>query len=133
MSDIEDARTLLSAARRDSRALKGMCDPGVFADEVFGFHAQQAVEKALKAWIASAGHDYPLTHNLIVLLAQLEEIGSDIDEFWPLVELNAFAVQFRYAQYENLDNALDRSATTRKVEYLLDHVESVINSADGGN
>ncbi|WP_372703813.1 hypothetical protein [Candidatus Accumulibacter contiguus] len=33
-----------------------MIDNPLFADEIFGFHAQQAIEKALKAWLATAGH-----------------------------------------------------------------------------
>ena len=39
----DEARQILAAAHRDWRALAGMADPEVFADEVFGFHAQQAV------------------------------------------------------------------------------------------
>jgi HEPN domain-containing protein len=28
-----------------------MGDPQVFTDTIFGFHAQQAIEKAVKAWL----------------------------------------------------------------------------------
>ena len=52
MSDLDKARTLLEAAERDLRALRGMSDPMVFADEIVGFHAQQAAEKLLKACLA---------------------------------------------------------------------------------
>ena len=41
-----------------------MGDPAVFADEIFGFHVQQATEKLLKAWLASLGEAYPLSHDL---------------------------------------------------------------------
>jgi len=57
----DEARQMLAAAYKDWRALAGMADPDVFADEVFGFHAQQAVEKALKAWLALLGVEYPRT------------------------------------------------------------------------
>jgi HEPN domain-containing protein len=30
-----------------------MADSPLFADEIFGFHTQQAVEKALKAWLSA--------------------------------------------------------------------------------
>ena len=44
MSGPEEARTLLGAAERDLRALKGMTDTAIFDDEIVGFHAQQAAE-----------------------------------------------------------------------------------------
>jgi hypothetical protein len=59
MSDLDHARSLLEMAKGDLNALRGMTSPALalipelFSDEVFGFHAQQAVEKCLKAWIAS--------------------------------------------------------------------------------
>ena len=56
MSDPKQARVLLEAAERDVSALRGMGDAAVFADEVLGFHAQQAAEKLLKAWLASPSH-----------------------------------------------------------------------------
>ena len=53
MSDLEQARELAGAAERDISALHGMGDSAIFADEIFGFHVQQAAEKLLKAWLAS--------------------------------------------------------------------------------
>ena len=46
MSDLDSARRLVNAADRDMSALGGMMDASVFADEVFGFHAQQAAESS---------------------------------------------------------------------------------------
>ncbi len=40
-----------------------MTDPEVFADEVFGFQAQQAAEKTLKAWLTVLGLEYPRRHD----------------------------------------------------------------------
>ena len=59
MSDLKQARVLLTSAERDISALRGMADAAVFADEIFGFHAQQAAEKLLKAWVALLGETYP--------------------------------------------------------------------------
>ena len=55
-SEHEHARQLLGKAREDLDALKGMLAANgayseAFSDGVFGFHAQQAAEKALKAWM----------------------------------------------------------------------------------
>jgi HEPN domain-containing protein len=59
-------------------------------------HLQQAVEKALKAWLALKRIDYPKTHDLNPLLGLLEDQGERIEPFWSLLELNPFGVQFRY-------------------------------------
>ena len=52
MSDLKQARVLLTAAERDISALRGMADAAVFADEIFGFHAQQAAGRypCLRKW-----------------------------------------------------------------------------------
>ena len=64
MSDSENARRLLALANKDLQAIMAMPDRSVFATEIFGFHAQQAVEKALKAWLSLAGARYPKAHDL---------------------------------------------------------------------
>jgi hypothetical protein len=46
MSGRELAHELLATARSDLKALTNMMDPKAFDDRIFGFHAQQAVEKA---------------------------------------------------------------------------------------
>ncbi len=51
MADAEHARAMLRMAHKDFNALTGMQDNALFADVIFGFHVQQAVEKALKAWL----------------------------------------------------------------------------------
>lgn len=43
MSDIRHAKFLLNMAAKDLKALEGMKDSDIFAEEIFGFHAQQAV------------------------------------------------------------------------------------------
>ena len=130
MTAAEEARDLLEAADRDVRAIRGMQDGETFADEVFGFHAQQAAEKLFKAWIVCLGSEYPLTHNLIVLLGLLEELGCDVSRFWDLARYNAFAVQFRHAQFDGLEGELDRTEVTERVEDLARHVASVVAKPD---
>ena len=49
MSAPDHARGLLLMARKDFDAIRGKIGNPLFADEVFGFHAQQAIEKSLKA------------------------------------------------------------------------------------
>lgn len=126
MSDIEHARALLAMAARDLRALKGMLEPETFADEIFGFHAQQAVEKSLKAWIAALGAEYPLTHNIARLLAILEDLGVKVAPLWDLADYTVFAVEFRYGALIEEEEPLNRNEVIYRVQELFEQVEQVI-------
>jgi len=126
MADYDEARQLLAAAFKDWRALKGMADPEVFADEVFGFHAQQAVEKALKSWLTLLGVEYPRTHDLSLLLNMLKGQGQAVEPFYGLIEFNPYAVQYRYGAFDEVGAPLDRSAVVNRVTELLRTVEAMV-------
>ncbi|MCY4607740.1 MAG: HEPN domain-containing protein [bacterium] len=97
MSDLEQAVELAGAAERDISALRGMGDATVFADEIFGFHVQQAAEKLFRAWLASQGETYPLSHDLAALSDMLSTGGADVARFNGLVDYTRYAVRLRYA------------------------------------
>ena len=123
MSDTDHARLLLEAARKNLRALEAMRDPSAFAEEIFGFHAQQAVEKAVKAWLSLLGLTYPRTHDLEALVALLDERGEKVPEAWAeLIDLSDFAVQLRYEAYEYDEDPLDRPLLVRRVESVIERV-----------
>lgn len=122
----EHVENLLVMSRKDFDALRGMIGNSIFADEIFGFHAQQAVEKILKAWLAQKAIEYPLTHDLSRLLLLLEESGADVTTYWPLVEFNVFAVQARYESgLMALEEPLDRTSIVSSIERLLLKVEAL--------
>ena len=131
MSDLKEARTLIGAAERDISALRGMHDVDVFADEIFGFHVQQAAEKLFKAWLALLDEVYPLTHDLDLLLDLLQKRASDTARFRNLVEFVPYAVQFRYDVDPDLE-ALDRVSALQRVEDLLKHVRQRLTETEGG-
>jgi HEPN domain-containing protein len=126
MNDREHAKEILEAARRDMRALRGMHDAEAFTDEIFGFHAQQAVEKALKAWLAFLGQRFPKTHDLKSLFDLLETNGVTVAAYEQFVDLNAFAVQYRYETLYSDEEALDRPELVKRIEALLDVVNTAI-------
>jgi len=126
MKSIEEARRLFKMAMKDFKALVNMMDDEVFADEIFGFHAQQTAEKSLKAWLSFLGKTYTKTHDLSLLLYLLQTEGIDIEPFNPLIEFNAFAVQFRYEAYDMEDDPLDRQDCIRNLKLLVDYVEKII-------
>ena len=122
MSDGKQARLLLAASERDLTALRGMMDATVFADEIFGFHVQQAVEKLFKAWLALLGESYPATHNLARLLEMLTPHNVDTSRFDKLVEFTPYAVQFRYAPGDPGSIPVDRKTAVEGVQMLFEVV-----------
>lgn len=127
MSDINQAQNLLRAAQRDLKALAGMSDSDVFADEIFGFHVQQAVEKLLKAWLAALGTIYPLTHNLDILFQLLEDLDCDVADYRELSDFAPFAVRLRYEDIDSEEEPVERSPILAQVQRLFNQVEAVIN------
>lgn len=81
MADNKHALELGDTARSDLKALENMLCPASFDDRIFGFHAQQAVEKALKAWLSSMQIPFPFTHDLSLLLNKLDEQGVDVESY----------------------------------------------------
>jgi HEPN domain-containing protein len=92
----EEWESILEMGRKDLGALELFENSKELADEIFGFHAQQAAEKALKAWISRLGGEYPPTHDLGKLIPILQRLGVDPTLLWPLTRWTSFAVQFRY-------------------------------------
>lgn len=94
-----DAQTqaLLDAALRDQqtfRILAGALDAPL---ETTLFHAQQALEKGLKALLVARGIVFPRTHDLLVLAsaADANSVGLEVSREL-LARLAPYAVEFRY-------------------------------------
>lgn len=125
MADLKQARLLLEMARKDYCAPQGMADREIFAEEIFGFHVQQAAEKAVKAWVALCGIEVPRTHSLGTLLDVLDQFGVAVEPYWSLVEFQIFAVQYRYETIGQSADTIDRAEAVRAIAELLTKVESV--------
>jgi HEPN domain-containing protein len=124
MSPADRPRELLALAEKDYKAALILARADDPQTDAAGFHLQQAVEKALKAWLALRGIDYPKTHDLNPLLGLLEDQDENIEPFWTLLELNPFAVQFRYELAgEEFSNFKQLAKLTKK---LLAFVQSLI-------
>lgn len=105
--DLEEALLLLRKAREDVDAVKKLMPDSEIADSIVGFHAQQAVEKALKAVLAASGDDFPWTHDLRHLMDRLEAIETPLPATLREVRtLGPWAVEFRYGQ--TIDDLLER-------------------------
>lgn len=126
MCDLEHARQMLSIAKRDLKALGGMRDAETFAYEIFGFHAQQTAEKALKAWISALGGTYGFTHDLGLLLNSLKNLGVDCSNYLELLDLTIFAVHFRYDDAGDDSGFPERDEVLEMLSGLVARVETIL-------
>ncbi|MFN7899474.1 MAG: HEPN domain-containing protein [Synechococcaceae cyanobacterium] len=92
MSPAEDAALLLAIVRRHLRTLRIGLE-AAYPEEDWGFTAQQAAEKLLKAWIVLADRRPPRLHELKDLAALAEQ---SLDP--RLAALQVFAVEARYEE-----------------------------------
>lgn len=93
MPDLEHARLMLSLDQDDLAAMEVLETSQRISPSIFGFHAQQAVEKAFKAWLSLLDVAYPRIHLLHELLNLLEERGAPTaGRFRQLQDLTPFAV-----------------------------------------
>lgn len=109
-SPIDFAHALLGKARDDGYVLKALAVDAAAPDWILGFHAQQAIEKALKAVLARQGVEYPRTHNLAMLLELLRRQNLDMPpDTDGLGRLTPFGVALRYDEVpDEGEPALDR-------------------------
>ncbi len=91
------------------------------------FHAQQALEKLLKAALAHAGVAPPRIHDLGELIARLAD--ADLSPPASASEARAlvpWAAEFRYEDI--LDDRLDRATARRAVADLREWVDGLLDA-----
>ncbi len=127
MRQQELARLVLEKARQDLALVQVVVESPDVADEIVGFHAQQAIEKSIKAALTRRGVEYRFTHDLSVLFSQAEDAGiappgslDDIDQF------TDFAVQFRYVllQAQDLDRTVSASLAVQFIQWANSIIEA---------
>ena len=128
--DVDQARLLLGMADGDLAALRAMLNPADFTDEIFGFHVQQAAEKCFKAWIALLGREYPLTHELQMLIDRIRQQDATVSEHADLVRFSRFAVKYRYGPLPEKAPPIDRPAAIRQVEALRQRVRRLLPAVE---
>jgi len=92
----DHARVLLKKANNDLTAAKATLSTGEALDAVC-FHAQQAVEKSLKAILALHEVVYPWRHDLGELLGLVRPLAPEIASFEDQIfRMTPYAVEVRY-------------------------------------
>lgn len=111
----DHALLLIGKAEADKLVVDKLADDSEVADDVIGFHAQQAVEKLLKAVLANSGVEYPRVHDIDRLVDLLESQDIPLpSNARQLDELTPWATQLRYEELLDVE-VLDRKATAKLV------------------
>lgn len=129
MSNVIDpwAETLLLKAAEDEASVQIDEHP----DGPFGFHAQQAVEKLIKALLPQLSIAFDYTHNISKLAQQLEDAGERIPAgLVAMSELNKFAVVYRYDGIPDM-GIPDRPAVIATVRLIREHIHARIVALTG--
>lgn len=127
MSRPKQVDLLLAKASQDEYVLDKLLPDPDAPLEIFGFHAQQAAEKLLKAVLALRGIAYPRTHRLAELIDLARARGLDLpDHLEEVRHLTPFAVEFRYDPLpEESEDPLDKPATRELIGSLRSWVEAM--------
>jgi HEPN domain-containing protein len=118
MADITLAHALIDLAHQDLLVFRKLAADLDVGDTVLGFHAQQAVEKALKAVLAHAAVRHRRTHDIAELLDLLTDAGLPAPPHAEVLdELNPYAVEMRYGLIQ--PGVLDRQATLAMIDEVV--------------
>jgi len=122
MSPAEDAALLLRIVRRHLQAMRLNLDPE-YPDEEWGFQAQQALQKLLKAQLVLRDQPAPRTHELLDLALLLNEALPET-----FLKLQVFAVEARYEEGP-FSLPAPREAVLAELEARLADLEMRISEA----
>jgi len=121
------ARRFLAVADRDIKTLHVLIGAAESDDQAIGFHAQQAIEKCLKAVLSAHQIVFRKTHDLAELLDLLRDKERTLPPNADSIDtLNPFAVTLRYDLFET--EAVDRDWIVKAVADVRVWAESEIQS-----
>jgi len=128
MRSRELAELFLRKARQDEFALDKLISDPASPDEVVGFHAQQAVEKMVKAVLALHAVRFGRVHEIGHILGLLRKNNIPYpSEFEELDRLTPFATTLRYEDMlAELEHSLDRRWAHEMVRRVKAWAEGVV-------
>jgi HEPN domain-containing protein len=123
----DTARVLLKKAREEARFLAVVLADTSISNWIYGFHAQQTVEKALKAVLSWNGVEFPRTHDLTELVALIADIQIPLPpDHDRLDELTPYGSTLRYDDEEEVAMSFDRVWVRASVERTLTWAEALL-------
>jgi HEPN domain-containing protein len=115
----KEALRLAALAERDGRVFSVLCTHGPEGDfPAAAFHAQQSIEKAIKAVLCLKGAEFRRTHDLIELAGRASDTGASLPVSDDLLRrLTPYGVEFRYD--DTAMPLIDATNAARAVEACL--------------
>lgn len=129
----DNAEVLLRKAKGDEFTIEKLIPDPSSPDEVIGFHAQQAVEKILKAVLTHSAVSYPRIHDLTELVDILRENKISFPEYLEEIDrLTPFATLFRYSDLAaEPPRSFDRSWALNCVRQVRAWAETFLGEKTG--
>lgn len=98
--------------------------------DTVAFHAQQAVEKALKALLTFNRFEFPKTHDLVRLLDLATAFLPSLEEYrTAFAEISNYSVQVRYPDESPGPDRQDVTRSTAIAEEVVDIVRRSLSEA----
>jgi HEPN domain-containing protein len=121
----EVARVLLAKATGDLAAARLLASDENQSDHVVGFHAQQAVEKAIKAVLVNCEVEIPLTHDI----GYLVRLCSDVEELPDIVATARWLTPWAGGwRYDTEDSPIDWVAAVEVAEAAVEWCEALLQA-----
>jgi HEPN domain-containing protein len=127
----------LDRARKDLAAGAVLLKERFEDYEIVGFHAQQAAEKFIKAFLVSHQIEFPKTHDIALLRQLVARVNPELAEKLATADaLTPYGVEFRYpgdlpsVSRDEGEKALCLAEQTR--DLILGSIQSYINAGRPG-
>jgi len=123
MRQHEQALLLVKKAAEDMALLAEVLSSEKISNEIFGFHAQQAAEKFLKALLSEFSVRFTRTHNLRLLMDLLADACHPLPS--TLADLDLLTPYGTLFRYEDIpaEVGLDRKTVFEMIAALRSFVE----------
>lgn len=114
----------ITKAENDYKTVQNELNSTEPVTDTICFHAQQCVEKYLKAFLCKCNKQFRKTHDLSELITLCAEIDPEFKELfdWEVDELTGYATELRYPDYfyiPSIDEAKEAFEKTKKAREFI--------------